>query len=133
MRTYDHWIGGASYAQGKTAIERKSPAHGGALAAFKAGGKADVDLAVQAARRVFDAQNGWPNVPSPERAAVLQKLADLMEKNADRLAAIEAEEVGKPIRFARGEVAGAIELTRYAASLAWQISGDTFSQLGSDW
>ncbi|TGV46729.1 aldehyde dehydrogenase family protein, partial [bacterium M00.F.Ca.ET.141.01.1.1] len=55
---------------------------------------------------------------------------DLMIRDTDRLALIEAEEVGKPIRFAKAEIEWSIELARYAAALAWQIPGDLVSNVG---
>jgi acyl-CoA reductase-like NAD-dependent aldehyde dehydrogenase len=132
MRTYRNWIDGAWASDSGAMIERHSPAHGALLARFQASGPDHVAAAVAAARRAFDRRGGWPSFPASQRAGLLQKLADLMERDAERLAVIEAEEVGKPIRFARGEVAGSIELTRYAGALAWQISGDVFSHLGDD-
>ncbi|EJT86058.1 succinate semialdehyde dehydrogenase [Pseudomonas putida S11] len=44
----------------------------------------------------------WSSVPGSERAKLLGKLADLIERDADRLALIEAEEVGKPIGLCEG-------------------------------
>ena len=132
MRTYRNWIDGEWRKAKGGAIERRSPAHGALLASFQDSGADEVMAAVAAARQAFDRPGGWPTMPSPQRAALLQKLADLMERDAEKLAVIEAEEVGKPIHFARGEVGGAIELTRYAAALAWQIAGDVFSHLGDD-
>jgi acyl-CoA reductase-like NAD-dependent aldehyde dehydrogenase len=129
-RAYGHVIDGAATdpATGDR-IERLSPAHGARLASFAAGTVADVDRAVAAARRAFD-RDGWAEMPGAERAARLDRLAGLIERDAERLAVIEAEEAGKPIRFARAEVGWAAVLTRYAASLAWQLSGSAFTNLG---
>lgn len=71
-------------------------------------------------------------MPGEQRAKILNAFADLLDANVDRLGAIEAEEVGKPVRFARFEVGMSAQLTRYAAALAWQLSGQSFNNLGED-
>lgn len=126
VRLYGHWIDGAE--SGEPVIERISPADGSVLAAYADGGAAEVDRAVNAARRVFE--SSWSKRSAVERASALQAWADLIAADIPRLAIIEAEEVGKPIRYARGEVEFAIQLIRYAASLAVQIKGDVFDNLG---
>ena len=132
IRTYNHWINGAEQApsNGKF-IERSSPAHGALLAKFAEGSEKDVDQAVAKAQALH-AAGTWSSVPGSERAKLLTKLADLIERDADRLAVIEAEEVGKPIGYAKGEVLWSAELTRFAASLAWQIKGEAYTHLGDD-
>jgi betaine-aldehyde dehydrogenase len=60
------------------------------------------------------------------------RVADLIEANVERFALIETLESGKPISQARGEIAGAADLWRYAAALARTIEGDSFNGLGPD-
>jgi aldehyde dehydrogenase (NAD+) len=57
---------------------------------------ADVDAAVRAARRAFD-QGGWPQTPASRRAALLRRLAQLIEASAERLARQQIWENGKLI------------------------------------
>ena len=121
--------GSAGGRWGEPSIERRSPAHGRPLAFFTAGTRSDVDAAVRAARGAF-AASGWRSKAGAGRAQILSAWADLIETHAERLAIIEAEEVGKPIKYARGEVSHAVALIRYAAALAWQIKGDVFSDIG---
>jgi aldehyde dehydrogenase (NAD+) len=59
-------------------------------------GAADVDRAVQAARRAFDS-DGWPQTTPAARAALLRRLAQLIEENADALAHRQIRENGKLI------------------------------------
>lgn len=66
------------------------------------------------------------------RAAVLLRVADLIEARAEPMALIETLETGKPITQARGEVTGAADLWRYAASLARTVHGDSHDSLGDD-
>jgi aminomuconate-semialdehyde/2-hydroxymuconate-6-semialdehyde dehydrogenase len=58
----------------------------------------DVDDAVQAAKRAFP---GWSRTTAADRSKVLLKLADLIEKNFDELAELEANDSGKPLTLAR--------------------------------
>ena len=127
VRRYGHWIGGREI--GEPIIERRSPAHGRPLAIFAAGTHADVDAAVRAARVAFAASD-WRSRAGAERGQRLNAWADLIEAHAERLAIIEAEEVGKPIKYARCEIGHSVALIRYAAALAWQIKGDVFSDIG---
>jgi acyl-CoA reductase-like NAD-dependent aldehyde dehydrogenase len=121
MRTYKLWINGANVGStGNSAITRVSPAHGGQLASFLLGTGEDVDAAVSAASAVRQA---WADTTSIERSRLLTALADLMQRDLERLAEIEAEEVGKPIKDGRAEIAHSINLTRYAGALAWEIPG----------
>jgi betaine-aldehyde dehydrogenase len=129
-REYGHFIDGKEQASlsGKT-IFRDSPAHGGRIAQFADGTAEDCELALKAARRAFD-HGAWSEFSSAERADLLLRLAERMRQEKERLATIEAEEVGKPIRFARGDLDGAIGLITYAAGLAQQIHGETYTNLG---
>jgi acyl-CoA reductase-like NAD-dependent aldehyde dehydrogenase len=129
-RQYTHYIDGRFDDGEASYIDRKSPATGEVVARFAAGEPADMDRGVAAARAAFD--NGpWPQMSGMERAAALNKYADLVHDNFDKLVRIEVEEVGKPIRFARGDIGGVVGLIRYAASLAMQMSGTTYTNLGA--
>jgi betaine-aldehyde dehydrogenase len=131
-RTYDLWINGRwTKASTGALIDRTSPAHGELLARFAEGSRQDVDHAVEVARRTFD-RRAWSDLPGNAKALLLSAWADLIGAKAEELAKIEAEESGKPIRFARSEVAWSIDLVRYAAALAWQLKGDVFTNLGAD-
>lgn len=132
VRRYGNWIDGDwAGAGGNRPIERRSPAHGELLATFADSALAEVDAAVAAARRAFRKSETWSDLAGGERAHLINKWLDLIAAESERLAVMEAEETGKPIRFARGEVAWSIELGRYAAALAWQIPGEALSHLGA--
>ena len=53
-----------------------------------------------------------------ERATLLLRVADLIDRDRERIARTETLESGKPISQARGEIEGAADLWRYAAALA---------------
>ena len=83
----------------------------------------DVDLAVSAARKAFN--TSWKHTTPADRAKLLNKLADIAEKNAELLAAVESLDNGKSITFARGDVAAVIGCIRYYAGWADKIVGKT--------
>src|SRR5438874_596096 len=74
-----------------------NPATGEAICQVAEGDKADVDLAVKAARKAFE-QGPWPKMSAAERGRLLNKLADLIEQNQEELAALETLDNGKPLR-----------------------------------
>ncbi len=127
-----HFIDGAlvESADGRTSA-RVSPSHGVVVSRAALGGAAETEAAITAARRAFD-DGRWSRLSGKARAAVLNKVADLIEANQDRLALIETLESGKPISQARGECGGAADLWRYAAALARTSHGDSHNTLGDD-
>ena len=125
-----HLIDG-EWVDSATHFERASPSHGIVVSSSAEGGEEETAQAIAAARRAFDA-GVWSEISGKERAAVLLKVADLIEEHADRIAVQETLESGKPISQARGEVGGAADLWRYAASLARTVHGDSHNTLGDD-
>lgn len=127
-----HYIDGAlcDSADGRRS-DRVSPSHGVLVSQAALGGAAETAAAIGAARRAFD-DGRWSRLPAKERAAVLNRVADLIEQNAEALAQMETLESGKPISQSRGECGGAAELWRYAASLARSSHGDSHNSLGED-
>src|SRR5690242_10733629 len=83
---------------GKT-FETINPATGDVICNVAEGDKADIDLAVKAARKAFE-DGPWSKMNASERGRLLNKLADLIEKNKDELAALESLDNGKPLRDA---------------------------------
>ena len=127
-----HLIGGAwvDSADGAT-FDRISPSHGVVVSRSAKGGEAEVLAAITAARAAFD-QGDWPMLAGKERATLLNRVADLIDQNRERIALVEVLESGKPIAQARGEIEGAADLWRYAAALARTVHGDSHNSLGPD-
>ena len=73
----------------------KCPANGEKLAECAQATKEDVDDAVREAWKAFET---WKKVPTSERAAILNKIADIIDANTDHLAMVESLDKGKPIR-----------------------------------
>jgi betaine-aldehyde dehydrogenase len=80
----------------------------------------DVNRAVAAARAAFE---GWAQTTAQERGRVLFRIADQIRQNADRLAALECENVGKPIVEAEFDVQDAATCFEYYGGLATKITG----------
>jgi phenylacetaldehyde dehydrogenase len=103
------------------------PASEQVFAHAAAGGEADIDAAVRAARQAFDS-GPWPAMTPAQRARLLLRLADLIEAHGDEIALLETLDNGMPFRMARfGGVFGAAESLRYHAGWATKLHGATIS------
>ena len=83
------------------------------------GGEKDVDRAVSAAAAAFEK---WQETTPADRSLLLLRLADVIEKNAEELAVLESQNVGKPIGLARSEVPFMVDNLRFFAAprAAWR-------------
>jgi phenylacetaldehyde dehydrogenase len=100
------------------------PCTGTVFAHVAAAGAADVDAAVAAARRAFDGP--WAATPPAQRARLLWRLAELIDRDADALAALEVRNTGKPLAMARRfDIAMAAECLRYHAGWCTKLEGAT--------
>ncbi|KAJ4287601.1 hypothetical protein N0V90_012304 [Kalmusia sp. IMI 367209] len=105
-------------------IKIENPATNNHLANISAAQPADIDAAVQAAQSAFTTT--WKITPPSQRGALLSKLADLVARDADILASLEAIDAG--ILFTESKnmhVPQAIETLRYFAGWADKIAGKT--------
>jgi acyl-CoA reductase-like NAD-dependent aldehyde dehydrogenase len=129
-RSYELLIDGRWIkARGEQTIERVSPAHGVTVSTYARAAEHETDLAISAARKAFD-QGPWPRMTAAERSKVLLDVASMIERDAELIAMMDTLESGKPIAQARGEIAGAADIWRYAAALARDLHGESFSTLG---
>src|SRR5262249_53116316 len=93
-------------------------------------GRGDVDKAVKAARRAFES-GPWSTMDAPDRGRLLFKLADLVERDANDLAALESLNSGKTINDAKGDIAGVAEWLRYYGGWADKVEGRTVPVRGN--
>ena len=124
MKTYknyvnNEWVGGAG------SRDIVNPATGEAFAVVPEAGKADVDRAVQAAREAFDNANWRDSSLAMARGRVLFKLAELVRKNAARLAELETQNSGKPIVESEFDMTDVATCFEYFGGLATKIHGET--------
>src|SRR5580704_15142993 len=112
------WVDARS---GKT-FEVEDPATQEIIAHVPAGDKADIDLAVAAARRAFET-GPWSRISPAARQRLVWSLGDLLERHADELAELEALDNGKPATNARRDDLGnSIEVFRYMAGWATRLN-----------
>lgn len=115
------WVESAS---GKT-FDSLDPATGEVLARVAEAGPEDVDRAVAAARKSFEAGT-WRDLPPAERERILFRIGDLIEEHALELAQLEALDNGLPINDAIvWYVPIALRTFRYYAGWATKITGAT--------
>ncbi len=101
-----------------------SPIDGRVLAQVADCSAADVERAVVAARRAFDAGH-WSRAAPVQRKKILLRLADLVEQHADELALLESLDMGKPVRDARqGDLPGAVRCLRWTAEAIDKVYGE---------
>ncbi|KAK8682881.1 hypothetical protein V6N13_038962 [Hibiscus sabdariffa] len=87
------------------------------------GGAEDVDLAVKAARHAFD-HGPWPRMSGSERGKIMMKFADLIEENAEELAALDAVNGGKLFTLCKLiDIPSATKALRYYGGAADKIHG----------
>ena len=130
---YQHLIDGKSIeSKGGARFERVSPAHDKTVGTYSDGTVEDVDLAIQSARRAFDS-GAWPKLSGAQRARYLRKVAELIERDLEKIALIEVLESGKPISQARDEIKSSAELWYYAATLSQHSYGDAHNAIGEDY
>jgi aldehyde dehydrogenase (NAD+) len=102
-----------------------NPATGDTICQVAEGDKADVDLAVKAARKAFE-DGPWAKMNASDRGLLLNRLADLIEQNREELAALEALDNGKTYRDAyAADLPLTIKCYRYYAGWAGKIHGKT--------
>lgn len=92
------------------------------LATVDVAGPGEVSAAIAAARRAFDLGD-WPRVPSGSRAALLVRVADLIDRDREDLARTETLDTGKTLVESRVDVADVISVFRYYAQLVGQLAG----------
>ena len=107
---------------GKT-FDTVNPSTGEILATIAEGDAEDIERAVAAARRAFEGP--WSKFKPFERQKLLLKLADLVERHFEELAALDTLDMGAPISRTMGNRLRAVGMLRYYAGQATAIHGET--------
>lgn len=130
QKKYQLYIGGKwkDASDGKT-FKTSCPADGTLLAECAEATREDVEEAVQAAWKAFPA---WKGTTVKQRAAILNKIADIIDENTDYLAMVETADNGKPIRETKNiDIPMSAEHFRYFASCIVADEGSA-NMLGDD-
>ena len=118
-----HFIDGAQVAARGERFTVTNPATGLPLCEVASGTAADIDVAVAAGRRAFKA-GVWRRMAPRDRLAVLSRLAQLIEMNAERFALLDTLVMGKPIRDMIGiDIPQSVITFSYFAELSDKIEG----------
>jgi malonate-semialdehyde dehydrogenase (acetylating) / methylmalonate-semialdehyde dehydrogenase len=130
MKTVEHWIGGASTPGSSTrTADVYNPATGQVQARVLLAGPADVDDAVQTAKKAYQA---WQDVSLTRRARIMFAFRELIERHLDDLARVVSAEHGKVISDAKGEVIRGLEVVEFACGIPQLLKGEFSDQVSTD-
>lgn len=121
MQQFQQYIDGA-FSDAATRFDSLDPATGNVWAKMPEASVEDVNRAVEAADRAFNAPE-WAGMMATARGKLLARLADLIAENAPRLAELETRDTGKIIRETSAQIAYVADYYRYYAGLADKIEG----------
>ena len=123
MQKIDHLIDGKAVA-GTDYFETVNPATQGVLAEVAAGGAAEVNAAVAAAKAAFSA---WAGLPTTERAKKIRALGDLIAKHVPEIAKTETDDTGQTIsQTGKQLVPRAADNFHYFAEMCTRVDGHTY-------
>jgi len=127
------WIDGAWTESSSGAwTDVRSPATGQLVGRVPKGTAADVDRAVAAARAAF-ADARWRGLWLPQRVAILNKMADLIEANMDELVRLEVAQTGTAVKFRRdNDMPFAPDNLRQMATAARHLDGKAAGEYSPD-
>jgi aldehyde dehydrogenase (NAD+) len=106
-----------------------SPSDGRVFAAIPRGGPADIDFAVKSARLAFEGP--WGQMAPADRGRCLMRLSRLIAGEHESLSALEARDVGKSIKQARGDVTTLSRYFEFYAGAVDKIGGETIPLPGN--
>lgn len=123
MKTIDHWINGRKVSS-ETCFQTLNPATGEVLADVASGGEQEVNQAVAAAKAAFPQ---WANTPVKERARLMRRLGELIDKNVPEIAALETSDTGLPIHQTRHVlIPRAAHNFEFFAEVCQQMNGKSY-------
>ena len=130
MNLIEHFINGKIT---KGSSKRKSkvfnPATGEQTAEVNLASKADVDIAVEKAKKAF---TDWSMKPPAQRAKILFKFKELIEKNSDELTQLIVSEHGKVYEDAKGSLTRGLEVVEFACGIPHLLKGEFSENVGTD-
>ncbi len=130
MNLLEHFIGGKLISGSS---DRKSkvfnPATGEQESEVRLANKADIDKAVEISKKAFET---WSLKPALQRARVMFKFKELIEKNADELTKLIVSEHGKVYEDAKGSLTRGLEVVEFACGIPSLIKGEFSENVGTD-
>ncbi|KAJ8927205.1 hypothetical protein NQ314_020364 [Rhamnusium bicolor] len=107
-----------------------NPTNGQKIADVAEADKADVDIAVAAAKAAFSRGSEWRSMDASARGVLINKLADLLFRDINDLAVLETLDNGKPYEDSIFDIQGSIDVLRYFAGYCDKIHGNTIPSDG---
>jgi aldehyde dehydrogenase (NAD+) len=131
LETEKNFIGGKWVAASKTFEDRNPANRDEVVGLFPDSGKAEVDAAVEAAKKAYPL---WRDTPAPRRAEVLYRVGEILQRDKEKLARLMTREMGKVLAETRGDVQEAIDMAFLAAGEGRRLFGFTTpSELPDKW
>ena len=106
-----------------------NPAIGKQESEVRLGTKQDLDLAVQKAKKAFET---WSNVTPIQRARIIFKYKEIIEKNSDLIAKMIVSEHGKVYEDAKGSLTRGLEVVEFACGIPQMLKGDFTENVGTN-
>ena len=130
MNLIEHFIDGKiTKGSSKKTSKVFNPATGEQSAEVNLASKADVDLTVQKAKRAFI---DWSRKPPAQRARVVFKFKELIEKNSDEIVKLIVSEHGKVYADAMGSLTRGLEVVEFACGIPHLLKGEFSENVGTD-
>ncbi|MEM8986976.1 MAG: aldehyde dehydrogenase family protein [Pseudomonadota bacterium] len=123
FNTEQIFIGGVWRAASGEALPLENPSTGEVIGRIGGGTAADIDAAVNAADAALNGD--WGRTTAAERGAALMRLSGVVEDNIDRLARLEAEDVGKPLKQAYADARALARYCAFYGGAADKVHGET--------
>jgi len=130
MNLIEHYIDGKSFPGSSDKTGKIfNPATGKQESEVRLGSRADLDLAVEKAKKAFES---WSNIPPLQRARVLFKFKELVEKNSDELTKLIVNEHGKVYEDAKGSLTRGLEVVEFACGIPQMLKGEFTENVGTN-
>jgi malonate-semialdehyde dehydrogenase (acetylating) / methylmalonate-semialdehyde dehydrogenase len=130
MKTIEHFVNGKAFSgESKKKAKIFNPATGEQSAEVKLATTGDINKAVESAKKAFES---WSNKPPLQRARVMFKFKELIEKNSDELTQIIVSEHGKVYEDAKGSLTRGLEVVEYACGIPQMLKGEFTENVGTD-
>ena len=130
MNLIEHYING-SIVSGSSDRKGKvfNPATGSQESEVRLGSKSDLDQAVEKAKKAFEE---WSNKPPLQRARIIFKYKEIIEKNSDELTKLIVSEHGKVYEDAKGSLSRGLEVVEFACGIPQMLKGEFTENVGTN-
>ncbi len=130
MNSIEHFIDGKiTKGLSKKTSKVFNPATGEQTAKVNLASKTDVDLAVEKAKKAFEE---WSKKPPMQRARVIFKFKELIEKNSDEITKLIVSEHGKVYEDAKGSLTRGLEVVEFACGIPHLLKGEFTENVGTE-